>query len=99
MILTGAVALAGCSSSGGSPGSDSMKGTIQVSAASSLTEAFGRIGQDFQKANPGATVTFNFGSSGTLATQILQGAPADAFASADPDSVGTVQQAGLATVR
>ena len=58
-------------------------GAITVSAAASLTEAFTQIGTDFQKANPGATVTFNFGSSGTLATQIQQGAPADTFASAD----------------
>ncbi len=70
-------------------------GAITVSAASSLTEAFGTIGTDFSAANPGATVTFNFGSSGTLATQIQQGAPADAFASADPANVDTLIQAGL----
>ena len=58
-----------------------------MSAAASLTEAFGKIGTDFSAANPGATVTFNFGSSGTLATQIQQGAPADAFASADPANI------------
>jgi molybdate transport system substrate-binding protein len=70
-------------------------GAITVSAAASLTEAFGKIGKDFSAANPGATVTFNFGSSGTLATQIQQGAPADAFASADPANIATLQQAGL----
>jgi molybdate transport system substrate-binding protein len=70
-------------------------GTITVSAAASLTEAFGKIGTDFSAANPGATVTFNFGSSGTLATQIQQGAPADAFASADPANVDILIQAGL----
>ena len=36
-------------------------GTITVSAAASLTEAFTKMGADFQKANPGTTVTFNFG--------------------------------------
>ena len=41
------------------------------------------MGTDFQKKNPGTTVTFNFGSSGTLAQQIQGGAPADVFASAD----------------
>jgi molybdate transport system substrate-binding protein len=58
-------------------------GTITVSAAASLTEAFTKMGTDFQKKNPGTTVTFNFGSSGTLAQQIQGGAPADVFASAD----------------
>ena len=52
-------------------------GAITVSAAASLTEAFAKIGTDFQKTNKGTTVTFNFGSSGTLETQIQQGAPAD----------------------
>jgi len=101
LALVAAVALTACGSSGGSSSgsptttTSKVTGPVTVSAAASLTEAFGRIGQDFQTANPGATVTFNFGSSGTLATQILQGAPADAFASADPDNVGKVQQAGL----
>jgi molybdate transport system substrate-binding protein len=58
-------------------------GSITVSAAASLTEAFTKMGTDFQKRNPDATVTFNFGSSGMLAQQIRGGAPADVFASAD----------------
>jgi molybdate transport system substrate-binding protein len=74
-------------------------GPITVSAAASLTEAFGKIGTDFGSANPGATVTFNFGSSGTLATQIQQGAPADAFASADPANVDALLQANLGVGR
>jgi molybdate transport system substrate-binding protein len=60
-----------------------VSGTITVSAAASLTEAFTRMGADFQKANPGTTVTFNFGPSSGLVQQILGGAPADVFASAD----------------
>ncbi len=58
-------------------------GAITVSAAASLTEAFTKMGADFQKANPGTTVTFNFAASSALVTQIQGGAPADAFASAD----------------
>ena len=50
----------------------SRHGAITVSAAASLTEAFTKIGDGLQAANPGATVTFNFGSSGTLETQIQQ---------------------------
>jgi molybdate transport system substrate-binding protein len=70
-------------------------GTITVSAAASLTEAFNKMSTDFTAANPDAEVTFNFGSSGTLATQIQQGAPADTFASADEDNMNKVVSAGL----
>ncbi len=60
-----------------------ISGSITVSAAASLTEAFTKIGTDFEKRNRRTTVTFNFGSSSTLVTQINGGAPADVFASAD----------------
>ena len=60
-----------------------LSGSITVSAAASLTKAFTRMGTDFEKANRGTTVTFNFAASSTLATQIQGGAPADVFASAD----------------
>lgn len=69
-------------SDGGAP-----EGSITVSAAASLTEAFGDIGQDFEAANPGTSVTFNFDSSGTLAEQIRKGAPADLFASANEEKM------------
>ena len=42
----------------------------------------------------GSTVTFNFGSSATLATQINAGAPADVFAAASPATMKTVTDAG-----
>lgn len=70
-------------------------GTITVSAAASLTAAFTIIGEDFQEANPGATVTFNFDSSGTLAKQILDGAPADVFASADQANMAELTDVDL----
>ena len=60
-----------------------LTGTISVFAASSLTEVFKTIAADFQRANPGVTVEFNFAASSALATQIDQAAPADVFASAD----------------
>ena len=40
----------------------------------------------------GATVKFNFASSGALATQIEQGAPVDVFASADVENVDRLQK-------
>jgi molybdate transport system substrate-binding protein len=62
-------------------------GDLVVFAASSLTKAFTEIGDAFEKANPGANVTFNFAGSSDLVTQITQGAPADVFVSADESNM------------
>jgi molybdate transport system substrate-binding protein len=58
-------------------------GEVTVFAAASLTDVFNDMAQAFQAANPQAKVTYNFGSSSALATQLDQGARADVFASAD----------------
>jgi molybdate transport system substrate-binding protein len=73
---------------------DSLGGAITVLAAASLTEAFTDIGTDFEAKNPSHSVTFSFGSSATLATQIVQGAPADVFAAASPATMKIVSDAG-----
>ena len=51
-------------------------------AAASLTEALQQIGRQFERKHTGVTVKFNFDSSGTLCTQIAEGAKADVFFSA-----------------
>jgi molybdate transport system substrate-binding protein len=71
-------------------------GNITVFAAASLTESFTQIGKDFEAANPGSKVTFNFAASSALATQINEGAPADLFAAASPATMKTVADAGNA---
>ncbi|CAN5514917.1 molybdate ABC transporter substrate-binding protein [soil metagenome] len=73
----------------------SVSGTIVVSAAASLTGAFTTIKDDFVTANPDASITINFGSSGALATQIQEGAPADVAAFADTTPMTTLEDAGL----
>ena len=60
---------------------------LTVSAASSLTNAFRDLGPAFEAQNPGTTVVFNFGASDALLAQIAKGAPADVFASADPEAM------------
>ena len=60
---------------------------LTVSAASSLTNAFRDLGPTFEALNPGTTVVFNFGASDALLAQIAKGAPADVFASADPEAM------------
>lgn len=68
---------------------------LVVSAAASLTHAFQAVGQAFEKAHPGARVTFNFAASGPLLAQIQQGAPVDVFASADQPTMDRAANAKL----
>lgn len=91
-----AVGLAACGS--GRDVSNSPEGTsgeVVVFAASSLTESFTGIGAAFEAAHPGTTVTFNFAGSGDLVNQIVQGAPADVFVSADESNMAKLADAGL----
>ncbi len=53
-----------------------------VFAAASLTETLNAIAQDYSAENPGVTFRFNLDSSGTLKTQIQEGADCDLFISA-----------------
>lgn len=69
--------------------------TLTVFAAASLQQAFTALGDSLEHARPDLTVTFNFSGSQILALQILQGAPADVFASADDHSMATVKDSGL----
>lgn len=72
-----------------------LEGTVTVSGAKSLTDAFEQIADDFTAANPEVEVTFTFDSSSTLATQIIEGAPADVFASADEANMTKLTEEGL----
>ena len=69
---------------GGGQGEDI---TLDVLAASSLTESFGALAEDFEADNPGVTVRLSFGSSAALAQQVTEGAPADVLATADSASM------------
>ena len=53
-----------------------------VFAAASLTETLNAIAETYSAENPGVTFSFNFDSSGTLKTQIQEGADCDLFISA-----------------
>jgi len=90
--ITLALVAAACSSSSSSttsPGGGTTK--LTVFAASSLTGAFTQIGIDFEAANPGTTVDFNFGSSTDLAAQIASEGTADVFASASGKAMDAAQ--------
>lgn len=60
---------------------------LTVSAAASLTNAFRELGPAFEAQNPGTKVLLNFASSDALLAQIVKGAPADVFASADQEAM------------
>ena len=103
VTLLAALSLVGAACSSSSESSDStaptsttpqLTGSITVSAASSLSKVFPALATRFKAAHPGTSVTFNFGSSGTLATQIVLGAPADVFAAAAPAPMNKVETAG-----
>lgn len=86
-----AVILTACS---GPPAQPSER--ILVSAAASLTDAFAEIEREFEKAHPDVDVILNVAGSSTLREQILGGAPADVFASANISNMEQVVDAGEA---
>lgn len=89
--------LSGCGTSGetGGEGDRGEPTTLTVYAAASLQEPFEQIGDEFEAAHDGVEVSFNFAGSSGLVAQILEGAPADVFASADTETMETLVGAGL----
>src|SRR5437763_1394498 len=81
-----------------SPHGSTAGGALTVFAAASLKEAFTTIGAQFE-VHDRAKVTFNFGGSDELVTQIAQGAPADVFASANLTQMKIAQDKGLIASR
>ena len=61
---------------------EELTGEVVVFAAASLTETLTELQASFQEDHPGVEITFNFDSSGTLKTQIEEGAACDLFLSA-----------------
>lgn len=63
---------------------ETQKTEVIVFAAASLTESLTEIKALYEKENPDIVLVFNFDSSGTLKTQIQEGAECDVFISAAP---------------
>jgi molybdate transport system substrate-binding protein len=100
-----AMVVAACSSTG-TPAASSPNGAaasspsgteggITVFAAASLKKTFTELGDTFESENPGSTVSFNFAGSSDLVTQLIGGAPADVFASADTANMTKATDAGV----
>jgi molybdate transport system substrate-binding protein len=75
-----------------SAAADDLTGDVVVFAASSLTDAFKDIATEFQHAHPHARAVFSFGGSSQLAIQLVNGARADVFASADQDQMDVAKK-------
>jgi molybdate transport system substrate-binding protein len=88
-------ALCGSCGTSAPASSPALSGTITVFAASSLNAAYTTIGKEFQTSHPGTMVTFSFGGSSMLVSQLQQGAIGDVFASADQPNMQKLIPAGL----
>jgi molybdate transport system substrate-binding protein len=86
---------AACGDDDDSDSAATTEGEITVFAAASLTESFTAVGEAFTVANPDASAEFSFDASSALVEQIVQGAPADVFASADTANMDKLTEPGL----
>ena len=105
--LTTAAALTACGSSASSAAASSAVASsgaaaepveLIVFAAASLTETLTAIGETYLAENPGVTFRFNFDSSGTLKTQIQEGADCDVFISAGQKQMNQLDSTASADV-
>ena len=105
-LLTAAIALSltACGSSADTPESAQGGGEtaepvdLTVFAAASLTETLNQIAEDYKAVAPDVTLTFNFDSSGTLKTQIQEGAVCDLFLSAGQKQMDQLDASADASV-
>ncbi len=89
LAMTMTAGLTGCGSTNtntnadtGSASDSGEKTELVVFAAASMTETLNQIKTDYEAQHKDITLTYNFDSSGTLKTQIQEGATCDVFISA-----------------
>lgn len=68
---------------------------LTILAAASLTDVCDQLKEQYEAEHPGVTLTFSYGASGTLQTQIEEGAPADIFMSAAMKQMTALDEEGL----
>jgi molybdate transport system substrate-binding protein len=88
VLVSLGLAVTGCSSAPATK-------TVTVFAAASMKATFTKLGHSFEASHPAVIVRFNFDGAQTLAEQLLQGASADVFASANEANMVPVTNAGL----
>lgn len=92
---TSSAAFSAVSSTVSEPPSSSSGAELIVLAAASLTDVMNELKGDYEKENPNVKITPSYGSSGTLQTQIEEGAPADIFFSAATKQMTALEKKGL----
>ncbi|MET0298051.1 MAG: molybdate ABC transporter substrate-binding protein [Microbacterium sp.] len=107
LLLVAALALAGCASADEGPAATTapsqdagpeLTGELTIYAAASLGTAFDELATQFEARHPSLDVLpIVYDGSSTLATQLIEGAPADVFASADEKNMQKVVDADLAS--
>ncbi|MGJ0390390.1 molybdate ABC transporter substrate-binding protein [Microbacterium sp. CGR1] len=103
VLTAAALALTGCAAGAESPtptatddsAESNVSGELTVYAAASLSGAFDEIGAAFTEANPDVDFSGVYDGSSTLVTQLLEGAPADVFASADEANMKKLEDAAV----
>ena len=83
--------LAGCGSA--APSSSAEPTELIVFAAASMTETMEQIAERYKSVAPNVKIVYNFDSSGTLKTQIQEGADCDLFISAAPKQMNALDAA------
>lgn len=68
---------------------------LMIAAAASLTDVTAEIAEAYKTEAPNVTLTFTYGSSGALQTQIEQGAPVDIFMSAAQKQMNALEEGAL----
>jgi molybdate transport system substrate-binding protein len=68
---------------------------LTISAAASMQKALTELQSNFEQEHPNVKLLFNYGASGALQQQLLQGAPVDLFFSASADKFNEVLKKGL----
>ena len=87
LSLTLVLSLAACGGEGGDV-------ELIVFAAASMQETMEQIAEQYREVEPGVTISYNFDSSGTLKTQIQEGADCDLFISAAPKQMNQLDARG-----
>ena len=104
LVFMMAAVLALCAGCGGedsgeeqAPAEKAEKTEVKVFAAASMESALAELEATFEEENPDVDILLNCDSSGTLMTQIEEGAPCDVFFSAAQKQMNELEEKGLVT--